>query len=633
MLRNIVRFDHLLSFLLEDSNDNINFIKSSVLDLDKAVNKFKDLSPGERRFIQDNPNSRETSAFFETNKDRYIKFVKSTTFPEWSSYYAANKSEVEVYQNRFLDLLKQVLSPEKFQIFENMRPNLESGQSQSTTPQTPQTGGQSSGGGINPRIFPAALVNPPSENRDEVLNSKIFENLRAINKLLEDNYDKIGGFHNDPASTDAKSFFATNERLLDELDKIVHDDKDTASRNVISKYKSEIKQFLDDANSEITKSGSNTFTVKNTRKIDAIKAYIDSIKGSSGASASTGSGSGVPTDNKGSKLERMINKLGGLREKYAEKISEFYDNRNSKESKDFFRQNKYILDLIQKITSSSVDEKSKEYIENNADKIVEFLEQVYSKDFIREGWELADSADEELTKSIEKQIEEIVSNIKAIDAGETPTASNQSETPAKPGAATGGAAGAAGAGVTAAGSAKATVEAAKVDAERKDLFKKYMGSYNPSSSVDQQKMELIKKALVDFENQEKVNFDPNNPDHVAKFDQLMKGVYGSQDYAKARGSRQQTSGSVQPSIGGRSDVAPKVFTKRGFFNPTYEPASQDDAATGQNLYIVDPKNPNKMVKLKQNTAAAQRIISQIPEVRRAEAVGGGQRVYRGKIAR
>jgi hypothetical protein len=133
-----------------------------------------------------------------------------------------------------------------------------------------------------------------------------------------------------------------------------------------------------------------------------------------------------------------------------------------------------------------------------------------------------------------------------------------------------------------------------IDKESKvSAFRKYMGSYDPNSSMDQAKMKVIDAALEDFQKQTGKSFDINNSEDLKIMQGIMNTAYQSQEYKTAAsagkglttGKQKITSSNDQASIKfGGSDT--KAFKKVG---KAYIPASKEDLQSGTQIFINNPR--------------------------------------------
>lgn len=127
-------------------------------------------------------------------------------------------------------------------------------------------------------------------------------------------------------------------------------------------------------------------------------------------------------------------------------------------------------------------------------------------------------------------------------AASAPIPTTQVSPPAPEAAAAGAASGAAsGAAVAASepraetGSSPSSNEPQKVaQTTEDDVFSKYMvGPYNPSSSMDRDKMAIVKDMMVDYEKKFGKPFDINNPDDLRKMQPIANAAYSSKEYKQA----------------------------------------------------------------------------------------------------
>jgi hypothetical protein len=133
-----------------------------------------------------------------------------------------------------------------------------------------------------------------------------------------------------------------------------------------------------------------------------------------------------------------------------------------------------------------------------------------------------------------------------------------------------------------------------IDKEAKvSAFRKYMGSYDPNSSMDQAKMKVIDAALEDFQKQTGKSFDINNSEDLKVMQGIMNTAYQSAEYKTAAntgrssssGKKKVTSSNDQALIKfGGADT--KAFKKVG---KAYIPASKEDLQSGTQIFINNPR--------------------------------------------
>ena len=123
------------------------------------------------------------------------------------------------------------------------------------------------------------------------------------------------------------------------------------------------------------------------------------------------------------------------------------------------------------------------------------------------------------------------------------------------------------------------------------LFQKYMGSYDPNSSMDKSKMGLVDQALETFKKENKTDFTGSAED-ITKMNKIMNDVYQSKEYAsvvKGKGAAttdaSKTTG--QPTVKfGKQDMPTFIQVANGKFIP----ATEKDVQAGNQIWM---KNPRK----------------------------------------
>jgi hypothetical protein len=153
------------------------------------------------------------------------------------------------------------------------------------------------------------------------------------------------------------------------------------------------------------------------------------------------------------------------------------------------------------------------------------------------------------------------------------------------------AAGAATPAVAQAASGGGTAAATAQGVNKTALFQKYMGSYDPNSSMDKSKMGLVDQALETFKKENKADFTGSAED-ITKMNKIMNDVYQSKEYAsvvKGKGAAttdaSKTTG--QPTVKfGNQDMSTFIQVANGKFIP----ATEKDVQAGNQIWM---KNPRK----------------------------------------